>query len=66
METRHYLTLAIIALVIILVPTTMCRCTRVDSSEVGIKFNKLSLTDQGNHSIRLCILQPDHNRRVHL
>ena len=47
METRHYLTLAIIALVIILVPTTMCRCTRVDSSEVGIKFNKLSLTDQG-------------------
>ena len=23
------------------------RCTRVDSSEVGIKFNKLSLTEQG-------------------
>jgi regulator of protease activity HflC (stomatin/prohibitin superfamily) len=25
----------------------MVRCTRVDSSEVGIKFNKLSLTEQG-------------------
>ena len=47
MESRHYLTLVFIALIIILVPTTMVRCTRVDSSEVGIKFNKLSLTEQG-------------------
>ena len=34
-------------IVLFLIPCTLCRCTRVDSSEVGIKFNKLSLTDQG-------------------
>jgi len=33
----------VVALVVIIVlPTTLVRCTRVDSSEVGIKFNKLS------------------------
>ena len=37
----------IAAIIIIVIPTTMVRCTRVDSAEVGIKFNKLSLTDQG-------------------
>ena len=47
METRHFLSLALIAVLLILIPSTMVRCTRVDSSEVGIKFNKLSLTDQG-------------------
>ena len=47
MEGKHIFSLILIALVLIIVPTTMCRCTRVDSSEVGIKFNKLSLTDQG-------------------
>lgn len=47
MEGKHVFTLILILLVLIVVPTTMCRCTRVDSSEVGIKFNKLSLTDQG-------------------
>ena len=47
MEGKHIFTLILIMLVVIVIPTTMCRCTRVDSSEVGIKFNKLSLTDQG-------------------
>ena len=47
MEGKHIFTLILFLLVLIVVPTTMCRCTRVDSSEVGIKFNKLSLTDQG-------------------
>ena len=47
MEGKHVFALILMLLVLIVVPTTMCRCTRVDSSEVGIKFNKLSLTDQG-------------------
>lgn len=47
MESRHIFTLIAIVAILIIVPSTMCRCTRVDSSEVGIKFNKLSLTDQG-------------------
>ena len=37
-------TLAIIG---IITPTCIVRCTKVDSAEVGIMFNKLSLTDQG-------------------
>ena len=39
----------VIILIIIaaIVPGTLVRCTRVDSSEVGVKFNKLSLTEQG-------------------
>lgn len=48
MNFKHITTLVIIVLLIIIVPTTMMRCTRVDSAEVGIKFNKLSLTAQGN------------------
>ena len=36
-----------ITLIILIIPSTMVRCTRVDSSEVGIRFNKLSLTEQG-------------------
>lgn len=44
---KHYLYLALIAIIVMLVPTFMLRCTRIDSSEVGIKFNKLSLTEQG-------------------
>jgi len=31
----------------IVTPTCIVQCTKVDSAEVGIKFNKLSLTDQG-------------------
>lgn len=47
MERKHVFALMLMLLVLIIVPTTLCRCTRVDSSEVGIKFNKLSLTEQG-------------------
>lgn len=47
MEDKHIITLVAIALIIIIMPTTIVRCTRVDSSEVGIRFNKLSLTEQG-------------------
>ena len=47
MEVKHILTLVAIALIILIIPSTMVRCTRVDSSEVGIRFNKLSLTEQG-------------------
>ena len=47
MEPKHILTLVAIALIILIIPSTMVRCTRVDSSEVGIRFNKLSLTEQG-------------------
>lgn len=39
---------AIITMIVcILTPTCFVQCTKVDSAEVGIKFNKLSLTDQG-------------------
>lgn len=34
-------------IVLAVVPIFFVRCTRVDSSAVGVKFNKLSLTDQG-------------------
>ncbi|MGM9837538.1 MAG: SPFH domain-containing protein [Paludibacteraceae bacterium] len=36
-----------LVIVLCLVPLCFVRCTRVDSSAVGVKFNKLSLTDQG-------------------
>ena len=47
MKVKHIFTLIAFLAILIIIPTTMCSCTRVDSSEVGIKFNKLSLTDQG-------------------
>ena len=50
MEQKHQRLLikAAIALAIFIVFNVICvRCTRVDSSEVGIKFNKLSLSEQG-------------------
>lgn len=47
MNGKSLFTLIVALLIVVVIPTTMCRCTRVDSSEVGIKFNKLSLTDQG-------------------
>lgn len=37
----------IVAIIVISLVPAVVRCTRVDSSEVGVKFNKLSLTDQG-------------------
>lgn len=47
MENRGIFYFILFAVVLLLIPCTMVRCTRVDSSEVGIKFNKLSLTEQG-------------------
>jgi regulator of protease activity HflC (stomatin/prohibitin superfamily) len=47
MTNKSIFSLIIVLVIAVIIPTTMCRCTRVDSSEVGIKFNKLSLTDQG-------------------
>lgn len=47
MKVKHILTLVAITLIILIIPSMMVRCTRVDSSEVGIRFNKLSLTEQG-------------------
>src|SRR5574344_2098590 len=52
MKTRRFILLARITVMLILIPTTMVRCTRVDSSEVGIRFNKLSLTEQGKLDAR--------------
>lgn len=40
-----YILIAVVVLVICQV--FLIRCTRVDSSAVGVKFNKLSLTEQG-------------------
>lgn len=44
---KHYIYLALIAIVVLLVPTFMLRCTRIDSSEEAgsnmipmINFNK--------------------------
>lgn len=47
MNGKSLFTLIVALFLVVVIPTTMCRCTRVDSSEVGIKFNKLSLTEQG-------------------
>lgn len=47
MNGKSFISFVVVLLLFIVIPTTMVRCTRVDSSEVGIKFNKLSLTDQG-------------------
>ena len=47
MKVKHIFTRIAFLAILIIIPMTMCQCTRVDSSEVGIKFNKLSLTDQG-------------------
>ena len=45
-KTKGVMTLVGIVAVILFC-SIFVRCTRVDSSEVGIKFNKLSLTEQG-------------------
>lgn len=37
----------VIVATLVFIPTCVVQCTKVDSAEVGIKFNKLSLTDQG-------------------
>lgn len=47
MEMNRYVKYSIIAVVLLVVLSVFVRCTRVDSAEIGIKFNKLSLTEQG-------------------
>lgn len=47
MQQNSLFKLFFVLALVIIIPLTLCRCTRVDSSEVGIKFNKLSLTEQG-------------------
>jgi regulator of protease activity HflC (stomatin/prohibitin superfamily) len=44
---KRWIILGASLVLICLIPTCFMRCTKVDTSEVGIKFNKLSLTDQG-------------------
>jgi len=39
---------------VIIIPTCCVQCTRVDSAEVGIKFNKLSVTNQGQLDATMC------------
>ena len=51
---KKILTWMIIIAVLVLIPATLVRCKRVDSSEVGIKFNKLSVTDQGKLKATTC------------
>lgn len=47
MNTRRLITIGIILVVVIILMSCFMRCSKVDSAEVGIKFNKLSLTEQG-------------------
>lgn len=46
-NSRLIWAIAIVVLLIVLVPTCLVKCTTVDNSEVGIKFKKFSLTEQG-------------------
>lgn len=47
MKQNSLFRLFVVLAFVLIIPMALCRCTRVDSSEVGIKFNKLSLTEQG-------------------
>jgi len=44
---RRLITIGVILGVVIILMSCFMRCSKVDTAEVGIKFNKLSLTDQG-------------------
>lgn len=44
---KRIVSVVIIAVVAIILCSFLVRCSKVDSAEVGIKFNKLSLTEQG-------------------
>ena len=46
---KRRLTTIIVAIVaaLIIIPTCVVQCTVVDNAEVGIKFKKFSLTEQG-------------------
>lgn len=47
LNKKFWSAIIIAALLIIVMPSFFLRCSRVDSSAVGVKFNKLSLTEQG-------------------
>lgn len=51
---KFLIRLGVIATLFVIISLTCVRCTRVDSSEVGIKFNKLSLTEQGTLDATTC------------
>lgn len=44
---RRLITIGIVLAVVFILMGFFMRCSKVDTAEVGIKFNKLSLTDQG-------------------
>lgn len=44
---RRLITISIVLVVVFILMGFFMRCSKVDSAEVGIKFNKLSLTEQG-------------------
>lgn len=58
METKNlkkWIMLGIGVLILLIVtPTCLVQCTKVDTAEVGIKFNKLSLTSQGRLDAAPC------------
>ena len=45
---------SIITVLSVIIATSSCACTIVDNSEVGIKFNKFSVTDQGKLEAAPC------------
>ena len=48
MDKKRLITLIVVVIAaIIIIPTCVVQCTVVDNAEVGIKFKKFSLTDQG-------------------
>ena len=44
---RRITVVAIIAVIFVILMSSLMRCTKVDSAEIGIKFNKLALTQEG-------------------
>jgi len=58
METKNFkkwIILGVTVLIVcIIMPTCVLRCTKVDTAEAGIKFNKLSLTSQGSLDATPC------------
>lgn len=44
----------LVAAITVIITTNSCACTIVDNSEVGIKFNKFSVTDQGKLEAAPC------------
>ena len=58
METKNWkkwIMLGVTVLIIlIVVPTCVVQCTKVDTAEAGIKFNKLALTSQGSLDATSC------------